>query len=244
MKLSIVIPVYNSESSLKQLNTNIHKMIPVSFEIIYVNDCSNDKSKEILDGLQGHIKVIHLDRNHGQQGAIFQGLKVARGDYIVTMDDDLQHDPADIMKLLESIENGYDLVYGINHEQMVNYRQLGSKLTAYFFKHRFKHMGVKRVSSFRIFTKELNRKVIKCSYKFIYLSGIMLDLTENIGQVVIEKKQRQYGQSGYNFKKLLWLFLRLNFYYGYFPEFLKPKRKYYEENYDIRCGQLPAKRYP
>lgn len=242
MKLSIVIPVYNSETSLRKLHKAIKKAVHTEHEIIYVNDASKDESAEILSQLEEAV-VINLEENTGQQGAIFEGLKVARGDYIVTMDDDLQHDPGDILRLLVKIEEGYDLVYGVSSEAMVNYRQVGSKLTAKFFKHRYPHLKDKRVSSFRIFTRAMNQEVIRCPYKFIYLSGIMLGLTDNVGQVMVVKRKRLYGTSGYDFKKLVWLFLRLNFYYGYLPEFMKPKRKNNEKNYDVRCGQLSTERH-
>ncbi|WP_240840718.1 glycosyltransferase family 2 protein [Acidaminobacter sp. JC074] len=243
MMLSIIIPVYNSAASLEKLNKTIDQALNISYEIIFVNDCSSDSSQKVLDGLTGPVRVLELPFNHGQQGAIFEGMKIAKGDYILTMDDDLQHNPKDISRLLEEIEKGYDLVYGISQEEMVNYRQVGSKLTAYFFKTRYKHLGKKRVSSFRIFTQALNKKALECPYKYIYLSGIMLKHTKKIGQVHIVKNKRLYGQSGYNFKKLVWLFLRLNFYYGYFPDFMKPKRTEYEKNNDVRRRQPAVERH-
>jgi len=134
-------------------------------------------------------------------------------------------------------------VYGVTTEEYAVYRQLGSKLTGYFFKSRFKHMDNKRVSSFRIFTNELNQKTLLCPYKYIYLSGIMLKLTENIGQVHVNKRKRRYGKSGYSLKKLIMLYLKLQYYYGRLPEFLKPKRANNEKSNDTWRRQLSVKRH-
>lgn len=242
MKVSIIVPVYNSESSLQLLYDQLKLNMRCSYEVIFVNDCSSDNSGLILDAL-GDCKVIHLPYNHGQQHAIFIGMHHAMGDYIVTIDDDLQHDTKDIMTLVEEIEKGYELVYAISRDDYQVYRQLGSKLTGHFFKSRFKHMAGKRVSSFRIFTKALNEQAMKCPYRFIYLSGILLNLTKNIGQISVIKHQRPYGQSGYNIKKLLLLFIRLNYYYGRLPDIFKVKRKDYEKTNDTRRRQLPIKRH-
>lgn len=244
MELSIIIPVYNSEHSLKTLIEHLKRNIECSYEIIFVNDCSNDKSTAILNAVSNdYIHAIHLTSNHGQQHAIFMGMSRAKGDYILTMDDDLQHNPSDIMTLVKTIKTGFDLVYGVNCEESALYRQLGSKLTGYFFKSRFKHMDHKRVSSFRIFTKELNQKALLCPYKYIYLSGIMLNLTENIGQVHVYKRKRLYGSSGYDFRKLIVLYLKLQFYYGRLPEFIKPKRANNENSNDTWRRQLSVKRH-
>jgi len=237
MKLSIIIPVYNSVSSLKTLYEKIESSLDISHEIIFVNDFSSDDSSVILEELRSEFcHVIHLNQNHGQQYAIFTGLKYASGDYIVTMDDDLQHDPKDILRLLHKIQEGYDLVYAISEDNYAYYRQFGSKMTGRFFKRRYKHMKDKRVSSFRIFTKALAQKTLNCSYRFIYLSAIMLGLTDNIGQIQVIKHQRLHGKSGYNLSKLIKLFIKLNYYYGPWPNTIKLKRVSNEETYDFRRG--------
>lgn len=227
MKLSIVIPVYNSESSLIILYNRIIQSVTCSHEIIFIDDASTDNSMTILTELNHYknVKVLHIEKNIGQQAALYCGLKHASGDYIITMDDDLQHKSTDINLLVKKIEEGYDLVYGIGKDDYGVHRHLGSKLTAMFFKYHYKHMGDKRVSSFRIFSRQLNQKIQNCDYKFIYLSGILLKHTTCVGQLEIVKMKRPYGQSGYNFLKLLKLFLRLNYYYGILPEWMKPKHK-------------------
>lgn len=223
MKLSIVIPVYNSEASLGPLTKAIKEHVTVEHEIIFVNDNSTDDSLAVLNTLE--VKVINLSHNIGQQAAIVKGLEKATGDYVLTMDDDLQHNPKDIMRLYEEIQSGYDLVYGISDEFQKQYRFLGSKLTALFFRLRYPRYQDKRVSSFRIFTNKMKEHVLACDYRFIYISAIMFSEDIKIGQVFVNKEKRPYGNSGYNLKKLMMLFLKLCYYYGHLPETIKPKRK-------------------
>lgn len=237
MKLSILIPVYNSEESLINLYDTIKAVLVDDFEVIFINDMSTDNSGMVLDEIKDTCcHVIHLGHNVGQQAAIFIGMRYARGDYILTMDDDLQHDPKDILKLLEKIQSGYQLVYGISSDDYAIYRHLGSRMTANFFRRRFKHMKKKRVSSFRIFTKDLARKCLQSDDRFVYISAIMLGLTESVGQVSVKKHPRPYGKSGYNMVKLVKLFVKLNYYYGPWPNIFKLKGNYNEKTYDFRRG--------
>ena len=104
--VSVVIPVFNSEKTLVELTERIkNELIKISsdYEIILVDDCSLDKSWQVLQQLHAEdsrIKIIHLQKNFGQHNATLCGLNYAKGDYIITMDDDLQHPPEEIHKLV------------------------------------------------------------------------------------------------------------------------------------------------
>ncbi len=117
-EISIVIPVYNEEGNLKQLyerTKETFKDLNKEFEIIFVNDGSCDKSWSIitqLTQLDKKIKGIDLKKNYGQTTALSAGFNYSKGEIIITMDADLQNDPKDIPKLLEKIEEGYDVVSG------------------------------------------------------------------------------------------------------------------------------------
>ena len=117
MKLSVVIPVYNSEKILNTLINSIKKNIKIKknlFEIILVNDFSSDNSWRkitILKRNNNFIKAINLRKNYGQHYAIFLGLKFAKGEYIVCMDDDMQHDPRYINKIVKTLENRNEVCY-------------------------------------------------------------------------------------------------------------------------------------
>lgn len=249
-KISIIIPVYNSEASLEALNKEIDtyfKNGQYFVEKIFVDDYSQDKSEEILKiiaknaGALEQIKIIGLKRNVGQQNALFCGLQYASGDYIVTMDDDLQHDICYVDQMIERLKSGADLVYGVHDMDTYSTRGLGSKMTGFFFKNRFKVLKGKRVSSFRAFNQSLAQSIKSEHYRFIYLSALLLREANYVENIEIIKRQRPYGKSGYNIIKLTTLFLKLNYYYGpIIPEWMKAKGEPYEEINVTGCGQLPA----
>ncbi len=118
MKMSVVIPVFNEQGSLRALHKKLKAVLQkmdVSYEILYVDDASTDKSAAILDEINKadcNVQLITLSRNYGQTQAIAAGVDAAQGEIIVTMDSDLQNDPADIPKIIAKLEEGYDVVSG------------------------------------------------------------------------------------------------------------------------------------
>lgn len=118
MDISIVVPVFNEEQSLGVLHARTSEVmvkLNADYEVIYVNDGSTDDSASRLDGLVDEdpcVRVIHLRRNFGQTAAMSAGMDRARGEIVVTMDADLQNDPADIPQMIAKLNEGYDLVHG------------------------------------------------------------------------------------------------------------------------------------
>ena len=219
--ISIIIPVYNSYHTLDELYNRLIKILKnefLNYEIIMIDDYSEDKSLLKLQELNqkdNHVKIIKLAENFGQQNALMCGLNYASYDYIVTIDDDLQHLPVDIIDLYNEIKKGYDIVYGIPAErQQLFYRRLGSYLTDKMFNLITKKSQDIRVSSFRIMKRKLVEKIIEDKRSFVYLSAIILNLTDNIGNIYIEHEERRYGSSNYNFYKLFKLFSKLYIYYS------------------------------
>jgi len=137
-KLSIIVPMYNEEESLPALHREITAAIAAmdcdSYELILVDDGSTDKSVEIARGLHqndpDHVKVLVLRRNFGQTAALAAGFDAATGDIVVPMDADLQNDPADIKRLVEKLDQGYDVVSGWRADRQDKFlsRRLPSKL--------------------------------------------------------------------------------------------------------------------
>lgn len=229
---SIVIPVYNSIDSLDELYDRLSRALRNIFshyEIILVDDYSTDNSfskmKDIYDKNKD-VKIIRLKNNYGQQNAIKCGLEFATKDYIITMDDDLQHPPEEIIKIMYKIDEGYDVVYGIAEKKEHNFlRNIGSKATNLLFNiicHKPKHM---RVSSFRCIKKNIVEEIKKDKTSFVYITAIiLLKITKNIGNVYVDHKPRKYGRSNYKFSKLMRLFFKLYIYYSdskLFNKFLK-----------------------
>ncbi len=134
--ISIVIPVYNSEGSLPELISRLGRLLPqvsTRYEVILVNDGSRDRSWEVVCRLAREhdwVRGINLMRNYGQHNALLCGIRAARHDIIVTMDDDLQHPPEEIPKLLDKLAEGFDVVYGTpQREQHGFWRDLASQVT-------------------------------------------------------------------------------------------------------------------
>src|SRR5690242_7277085 len=132
--ISIVIPVYNTEKGLVELHRQIVQAVQhLNYELILVNDKSPDKSWErIVDisKIDSRVKGISLKKNSGQDNAIMAGLGFATGDYVVVMDDDLQHSPSDIVKLLHACSDGsHDIRYGLfSRKKQSLWKNIGSKL--------------------------------------------------------------------------------------------------------------------
>ena len=219
--LSVVVPVYNSENSLEHfyvvLSKELNKICD-DYEIIMVDDGSLDNSyeqMEVLHNIDSRVKIIRLDGNFGQQNALMCGFHYSTGEYIVTLDDDLQHPPEEIHKLYKKIDEGYDVVYGIPIiKQHSIYRKMGSKMTDYLFnKICLKPKNIK-ISSFRIIRKSIISEIIKDKTSFVYISAITFKNTNNISNVEVNHNIRKYGKSNYDFYKLLKLFIKLYLYYS------------------------------
>ncbi|HWQ31141.1 MAG TPA: glycosyltransferase family 2 protein [Negativicutes bacterium] len=214
--VSVIIPVYNSESSLRELYERLEsvlKSIADEYEIIMVDDGSRDNSYGEMKRLYqkgGALRIIGLEGNFGQQNAIMCGLRHAAGDYIVTMDDDLQNPPVEIPKLLEGLASGYDVVYGIPAERkQYGLRNAGTILTDLFFTLVCRKPWNVRVGSFRAMKRGLAGKIIDEGRPFVYITAITLKHTRNIGNVEVMHEERKYGSSNYSFRKLVSLFWRL-----------------------------------
>jgi len=121
--VSIVVPIYNEKENIRRLYDALQQVLPTlgrAYEILFVDDGSQDGSRESLQSLaavDSHVKVIEFRHNFGQTAAMSAGIQYATGDVIVTMDGDLQNDPSDIPMMLEKIDEGYDLVHGWRKER-------------------------------------------------------------------------------------------------------------------------------
>ncbi len=117
--LSVVVPLYNEEGNVVELHRRIHEAVQKlgkPFEIIFIDDGSKDKTVELARALHP-LKLIEFRKNFGQTAAFDAGIKAATGEIIITLDGDLQNDPADIPLLLEKIDEGYDVVSGWRHKR-------------------------------------------------------------------------------------------------------------------------------
>ena len=213
MYLSVVIPVYNSENTLKPLINRIEKTLAdkLKYEIILVNDSSEDNSYYICKELASKskiIKFIHLSKNFGQHNAILAGLHFTKGDKIIFIDDDLQTSPEEMWKLINKINEGFDVVYADYFEKKHSFlRNLGTKMNSFMAKVLIGKPKDLKISSYFIIRKYLVKELIKYENPNPYLAGLVLRSTDKIANVKVTHDKRSIGISNYNFIKLfrLWL---------------------------------------
>jgi polyisoprenyl-phosphate glycosyltransferase len=216
MNLSVVIPVYNSSSTLKNLTQRLLSVLDstsISYEIIFVEDGSHDNSWEVLSDLQktytDRIVAIQLMRNYGQHNAIMCGFRHTCGEYIITMDDDLQNPPEEIPKLLAAIKNSkLDLIYGYYDSKSHDmWRNMGSALITFFYRRVFRSSVIP--SAFRIINRALLEGIFSYDLNFTYIDGLLAWNTQRVGEILVEHHPRATGRSGYSISKLLLLAFNL-----------------------------------
>jgi glycosyltransferase involved in cell wall biosynthesis len=209
MRVSVVVPVYRSSAMLRELRRRIADSLGAvcEFEIIFVDDASPDDSWQTLVEMsrEAGVIAIQLMRNFGQHNALMCGFQHASGDYVVTMDDDLQHEPESIPVLLERLAaSGADVVYGVYDEKKhAGGRNLGSWLVNRFFRLVFR-MPV-TVTSFRAIRKEVVAAIMRYDLNFTYIDGLLAWNTQRLEMVTVPHHERASGRSGYTLAKLLTL---------------------------------------
>ncbi len=208
MKISVVIPVFRSAATLPTLLERIRISIHSNheLEIICIDDASPDDSWHVLQRLSAgfsELKCIQLMRNFGQHNALMCGFRHAAGDVIVTMDDDLQHEPESIPRLIDHLmEANADLVYGVyDSKKHAGGRNLGSWLVNLFYRLVFR-MPV-TVTSFRAMRRELVQAILRYDLNFTYIDGLLAWNTRRIEMMTVPHHPRVDGRSGYTFSKLL-----------------------------------------
>ena len=216
IELSIVIPVYNSASTLEKLSDRLRAVLNtmgITHEIVFVDDGSADDSWQVLSDIQGNnrdrIIAVQLMRNSGQHNALMCGFRHSSGQYVVTMDDDLQNPPEEIPKLLNAIRDGeYDLVYGVYDEkQHAAWRNMGSHLIVFFYQKIFGTTNA--ITSFRAIRRKLLESIFTYQLNFTFLDGLLAWNTQRIAEVTVEHNERKEGRSGYSLRKLIGLAFNL-----------------------------------
>jgi polyisoprenyl-phosphate glycosyltransferase len=213
-EISIVIPVYNSAAIIADLHEQLCKALTgIDHEIIFVNDCSSDNSWERIRSLaltHKNITGLNLRKNSGQDNALLAGLRSSRGNYVVIMDDDLQHDPADIMVLYQACLKGFDVCYG----NFISKKQNFVKNTGSDINGRMAQLLVQKpkeiyLSPFKVINRSTVNEIVKFAGPYPYIDGILLSITSNITQISIEHHKRNSGKSNYSFTRSFSVFMKL-----------------------------------
>jgi undecaprenyl-phosphate 4-deoxy-4-formamido-L-arabinose transferase len=218
--LSIVVPVYRGAATVGLLVEALSALRPEGgLEIVLVNDGSPDNSGEVCRALQQSATVpltyIEHARNFGEHNAVMTGLRHARGSYVITMDDDLQNPPEEVIKLYDHArKGGWDVVYTRyavkEHE---GWRNLGSR-----FANKVADLLLDKpkglyLSSFRCMSAMAVREVAKYRGPYPYVDGLLMQVTQRLDSIEVKHLPRAEGRSNYTIKRLvlLWLNLATNF---------------------------------
>jgi glycosyltransferase involved in cell wall biosynthesis len=208
VNISVIIPVFRGEATLQKLFEGIRENLKsfVSFEVLFVYDRGPDNSWEVLKELKkkfpDEIRIFKLKRNYGQHNAILFGISKSESDLIVTMDEDLQHDPGYIVPLLEmQRKNHYEVVYGRFHDSKHNFfRKIASAILRRTLKFLIPGMGY--YSSYRVITRETAAKIALRTNTYTFIDANLIRVTSEIGYLDIDHLENTIRQTSYNFIRL------------------------------------------
>ena len=208
--ISVVVPVYNSEHSLTPLVERLKGVLAshaTRLEIIMVNDASRDGSWGVVEKLaseHAEVRGISLLRNYGQHNALLCGIRAATGEIIVTIDDDLQHPPEEILLLLDRLAAGADVVYGTpQRESHGLWRDLASQITKIVLQEAMGAEVARDVSAFRVFRAQLRDAFSTYSNPSVSVDVLLTWATTRFAAVRVRHEPRTIGVSNYTFRKLL-----------------------------------------
>src|SRR6516164_4077102 len=214
--LSIVIPIYNGSSSIAELIGALEELpIPGGHEIVLVNDGSPDNSLEVcralVDKARVPITLVNLARNFGEHNAVMAGLRQASGAYVITMDDDLQNPPEEVVRLWRHArDNGYDVVYSYYGEKQHSFwRNCGSYFANWCADRVLDKPRGLYLSTFRCMSAFTVKAVLEHTGPFPFIDGLITQVTQNIGRLKVVHLPRVKGRSNYTLRRLLRLFLSM-----------------------------------
>jgi glycosyltransferase involved in cell wall biosynthesis len=205
--LSVVVPVYNSADTLEELRVRLASSLAGrDYELVLVNDGSGDSSwQAIADMVSSHPRVrgIDLARNYGQHNALLAGIRSARGQTIITIDDDLQNPPEEIPKLLAKLDEGYDVVYGAAAGTQHGFaRALGTRLTKWALRVAIGSRAAADASAFRAFRTHLRDAFADFHAPYVSIDALLGWGTTRFASVPVRHDARGAGESGYGFVRL------------------------------------------
>lgn len=224
LEYSIVVPVYNAEKFLRELHdriSNTFKNITLKYELIFVDDGSLDCSWKVLQEihqLDKKVRIIKLTRNYGQHNATLCGLRNCSGKYIITLDQDLQHPPEEIPKLIQEISKGCSLVYAkYDRKKHHWFRNFGSTITNKIISNLSQNKH--RITSFRILKREIVENLDQLDHPCVIIDILFSQVLSprSVGFVEVFHAPNLRAKSNYNFFKLVNISLNMIFNYTIVP---------------------------
>jgi len=208
LELSVVIPVFNEEDNIKLLHEKLTSSLKdINYEVIFIDDKSTDKSLNILEDIEkkdSHVTILRFAKNFGQSSAWDAGIKVSKGEYLVTMDADLQNDPADIPKLLRAIKTSdYDVISGWRKNRKDSFSKklfsiFSNTIRRLFTDERIHDSGC----SLKIYKRECFNKVNLYGEMHRYVASILSIEGYKIGEIQVNHHSRHAGKTKYGIKRL------------------------------------------
>jgi glycosyltransferase involved in cell wall biosynthesis len=221
---SVVISVFNSEAIVGDTIDGVVQFFEdanLKFELVLVNDGSKDNSWEIVKqrALKNHnIVALNLLHNSGQHNANLAGFREATGDYVITMDDDLQNPPDQIGKLVDEAMKGRDVVFGrFDQKKAAGHRILGTKVIGLINRRIFGQPPDLTVSNFRILRRDVVERICASRISYPYITGQALLYSRNRANVPVRHDPRPAGKSSYSTLRLARLVATILFSYSSFP---------------------------
>ena len=211
-QVSVVIPCYKTAGRVERLVTTIStalaQIVGNSYEIVLVVDGSPDQTwtevQAIASTNSNHVRGINLMRNYGQQAATLAGVTHAHGDVVVTMDDDFQHNANDVKILLEKLNEGFDLVYGVTSVEEHNFfRNASSRLFKWTMESVLKIENYSIASAFRAFKRDLTRGFDATQDPFAPIDVLLSWTTTNVSSAPVRMHEREDGKSNYSIRSLI-----------------------------------------
>ena len=210
---SVVVPVYNSEHTLGELYTRLEKVfretLKEDFELILVDDGSKDRSYEIMTELREkdhRVRIIQMARNFGQHPALLCGFAHVKGEFVVTMDDDLQHQPEELPKMINVMKERDDVdviiasYEGRKHNLI---RKLGTKLSVWATSKMLGKDPNLQITSYRLIRRFLVEAMLKTNTYLPQIGNLLVLSSNRIINVPVQHAARAYGKSGYSFRRLV-----------------------------------------
>ena len=214
--LTIVIPVYRGAGTIGQVVAELSALRPAGgLEIILVNDGSPDNSGEVCRSLlaAATVPIVYIEhaRNYGEHNAVMTGLRRARGDYVITMDDDLQNPPEEVIHLYDHAREGdWDVVYTrYATKQHALWRNIGSRFANAVADRLLDKPKGLYLSSFRCMARLVVESVTRYNGPYPYVDGLIMQVTQRIDSIEVRHLPRIEGRSNYNLTRLVLLWLNL-----------------------------------
>jgi glycosyltransferase involved in cell wall biosynthesis len=221
---SVVVPVFNSEQIVGGTIDRIVETFEAArlrYQLILVNDGSSDRSWEVIsERARANPNLVALDllRNYGQHHANLAGFREARGDFVITMDDDLQNPPDQVLVLIDAAMAGNDVVFGkFERKQAAGFRRVGSTVISLINRRVFGQPPGLAVSNFRILRRDVVERICASRTAHPYVTGQALLYSRSPADVLVRHEPRPVGKSNYNLLRILRLVFAILFSYSLWP---------------------------